>query len=185
MTSFISLIHGGELGSYNLFENGSDYPWRITQTLINVILRKGRYLRVYTAGTSKGGTCAIYYGLLFRVNEVFSGACQYNLGTYLWREEFRKIFYGMMGKGTGKNEVAVLNQIIKQKIKECKGNDTIIHVFYSKKELTYERQIVDLLHDLDTYGIPHLKIESDFEKHEDVASPFVQYVFNYLGERLQ
>ena len=147
----------GHLGSYNLFENGYDYPQKITQSLIDLIAHRKPYKHIYTAGSSKGGTCAIYFGLTIGADEIFSGACQYNLGTYLWREEFRDIFYGMMG----------------------------IHVLYSKKEMTYERQIIDLLHDLSEFDVPFVDIESDFEKHEMVSEPFVKYVKSYIENQKQ
>lgn len=167
----------GHLGSYNLYENGQDYPCKITQNLINEIVIGSRcYKHVYTAGTSKGGTEAIYFGLPIKADAIFTGACQYNLGTYLWRKEFRPIFYGMMGKDAGEKEVELLNDAIRGKLRGNAGCKTVVHVFYSKKEKTYERQIIDLMHDLEYYQIPFKDIESDFERHEDVAYPFIDYV---------
>lgn len=166
----------GHLGSYNLYENGMDYPRRITEGLINKIIEKGNYKHLYAAGSSKGGTESIYFGLTIGADHIFSGACQYNLGTYLWREEFREIFYGMMGENAGENEVGLLNDTVRGKLRECSGCKSVVHVFYSKKELTYERQIIDLLCDLREFQIPYKDVESDFEKHEDVACPFADYV---------
>lgn len=137
---------------------------------------------MYAAGTSKGGTEAIYFGLPLDVDIVFTGACQYNLGTYLGRSEFRDIFEGMMGKEAGEREVNLLNEKMYETLRTYKGNKTIVHVFYSKKELTYERQIVDLLRDLKDNNIPFEDVESDFEKHEDVAGPFVKYVNDYFKQ---
>lgn len=172
----------GHLGSYNLYENGEDYPCNTTQRLVNKIVSGVGYKHVYAAGTSKGGTEAIYFGLLIKADAIFTGACQYNLGTYLWREEFRPIFYGMMGKEAGEKEVELLNDAIRGKLRENAGCKTVVHVFYSKKEKTYERQIIDLLHDLEQYQIPFRDAESDFEKHEDVAYPFVDYVKEYFNQ---
>ena len=137
---------------------------------------------MYTAGSSKGGTAAIYFGLPMNVDVVFTGACQYNLGTYLGREEFRDIFEGMMGKYAGQQQVELLNEMMYNTLKNFHGNNTSVHVFYSKKELTYERQIIDLLHDLKQYNIPFEDVESDFEKHEDVGKPFANYVINYFKQ---
>ena len=171
----------GHLGSYNLYENGEDFPYRITQALIKQVITQGGYKRIFTVGSSKGGTCAIYYGLSIGAEAIFTGACQYNLGTYLWREEFRDIFYGMMGEKAGLREVSYLNDLLRNKLRDSRGTNTIVHVIYSKKELTYERQIVDLLHDLKEYGIPFRDVECDFEKHEEVSKPFVKYVNGYLS----
>lgn len=112
---------------------------------------------------------------------VFTGACQYNLGTYLGRVEFRDIFEGMMGKDAGEHEVNHLNELMYETLRTYKGNKTVVHVFYSKKELTYERQIINLIQDLKDNNILFEDVESDFEKHEDVAGPFVEYVNDYLS----
>lgn len=140
---------------------------------------------MYSAGTSKGGTEAIYFGLSLDVDVVFTGACQYNLGTYLGRTEFRDILEGMMGKEAGQREVECLNEKMYDALRNYKGSKTVVHVFYSKKELTYERQIIDLLRDLKDNNIPFKDVESDFEKHEDVAGPFVQYVSDYFKQMEQ
>lgn len=116
------------------------------------------------------------------VDVVFTGACQYNLGTYLGRDEFRDIFEGMMGKEAGQYDVGNLNEKMYGVLREYKGKKTVVHVFYSKKELTYERQIIDLMHDLKQYKIPFRDVESDFEKHEDVSYPFVDYVKDYFNQ---
>ena len=63
---------------------------------------------------------------------------------------------------------------------DCLGKHTgcsaKLHVFYSKKELTYERQIVDLMAKLKECNIPFYDVESDFENHEDVGRPFLAYL---------
>ena len=73
----------GHKGSYYWFEDGSDKPLKLTEGLISAILESRKYKYVYTAGSSKGGSCAIYYGLMFNVTEVIASACQYYIGTYL------------------------------------------------------------------------------------------------------
>lgn len=60
-------------------------------------MNKYKYKRTYYAGSSKGGTAAIYYGVKNNATAVFSGACQYNLGTYLSIDKHRDIFQSMMG----------------------------------------------------------------------------------------
>ena len=93
------------------------------------------------------------------------------------------IFHGMMGAEAGQTEIDRLNNVVKDKIKEKKNTKTTIHVLYSKKELTYERQIVDLLKDLETNHVPYLDIERFFENHDDVSGPFVEYVKEFFSEQ--
>lgn len=84
----------GFRGSYYLYENGSSQPMLATDKIIEHYLSRKKYRNVYTAGTSKGGTAALYFGLKHKVKAVFSGACQYNLGTYLSCEKHLPIFMG-------------------------------------------------------------------------------------------
>jgi hypothetical protein len=49
----------GYRGSYYWYENGDNNPEILTQELIENIITKKKYSNIYTAGSSKGGTCAI------------------------------------------------------------------------------------------------------------------------------
>lgn len=170
----------GYKGSYNMYENGFDYPEKITDALISEIMKKGNYKRVITAGSSKGGTCAIYFGLKHGVNEIFSGACQYNLGSYLHRKDHESIFLGMMGENAGDKEAEILNKKIPHCLEKSQGTSTIIHVLYSKKELTYQRQIVDLLAKLKECRYKYIEIEEQFIRHDDVGYSFLNYLLNNI-----
>lgn len=170
----------GYRGSYNLFDNGSPHPQGVTQKLISKIISWGGYKEVYTAGTSKGGTCALFYGLKNNVTAVFTGACQYNVGNYVFRLDESKIFYGMMGNEAGQKEVDLLNRIVRDEVFKSKDTKTIVHVIYSKKEPTYENDIKDLLKDLTDNGVHYIDLERGFEEHSLVAEPFAQYVNEYM-----
>lgn len=170
----------GVKGSYLLYEDGNDTPRILTKELITSILNKKRYERVVTLGTSKGGTCAIYYGLEFNVDYIFSGACQYNLGSYLHREDHEDIFKGMMGQNASKNESDLLNTIMPTQIEKYSNTKSFIYNIYSERELTYQRQIIDLNRKLEECKIPHEKIILNFEKHDDVGTYFLPCVHSLL-----
>ena len=53
----------GYRGSYYWYENGSDKPRLLVEGLVSDVMRKGKYKSLITIGSSKGGTCAIYFGL--------------------------------------------------------------------------------------------------------------------------
>lgn len=143
----------------------------------------GGYKEVYTAGTSKGGTCALFYGLKNNVTAVFTGACQYNVGNYVYRLDESKIFYGMMGDKAGEMEVDLLNRIVRDEVHMSKGTNTTVHVIYSKLEPTYENDIKDLLKDLADNGVHYIDLERGFEEHSLVAEPFAQYVNAYMNNK--
>ncbi len=171
----------GYKGSYYLYENGSKEPFELTCGLLRKYLGGGKYTKVYMAGTSKGGSCAIMFGLLFNADKVFSGACQYHIGTYLNTPDHYPIFESMMGKGASKNEEAILNGEMPAIIEKSSGTKTTIHLLYSKQEHTYEEDIKDLLDDLKKNNISVVEKEEYFTEHGDVGYYFIPFVKSIIG----
>lgn len=153
----------GYRGSYYWFEKGKDEPNKSVSKLIESI--RGGYKSIYTAGSSKGGTCAIYYGLKYDVDEVYASACQYHVGKYLNTEKHKKILQGMMGKHFTAEDVQRLNDELPDMIREKSHSSTVVNLYYSKKDNTYEKHIVDLKNDLSAAGIRYTTTEDDYVNH--------------------
>ena len=170
----------GNLGSYYWFEDGKSEPEKLVEGLITSIVKRYGIKEIYTAGTSKGGTAAIYFGLKMKATNIYSGACQYRVGTYLSRDEHISILQGMMGKDTD-DVKDLLDRKIEQQFQNGINQECGIHLFYSQKEQTYERQIVPLKADLEKYGYRYEETVNNFPKHDDVGKffPF------YLKEQIQ
>lgn len=171
----------GVKGSYYLFENGEIHPQNLVRSLIKRITCEKKYKKIITVGSSKGGTCAIYFGLEFNANEIYSGACQYNLGSYLHREDHEDIFKGMMGENAGDVEARILNETMPEQIKKYSNANSLIHIVYSKQDLTYERQLVDLMNCLKQNNVSYIEKEYFFENHDEIGIYFIKY----LNERLK
>ena len=163
----------GDKGSYYWFENGNDKPCDLTKSLIQSLLDNGRYQQIITLGSSKGGTCAIYYGLMFGAKHIYSAACQYYVGNYLSTRH--SILKAMMGETTEK-AIDKLNSMMPEQLKRYQGTSSLIHLMYSPNEDTYEKHIVYLLEDLKKYNIPFEEIVEDFNDHNDVGKPFSDYL---------
>lgn len=168
----------GYKGSYNLYEGGDKYPWDTTNELITSVIRNGGYKKIITAGSSKGGSCALLFGLNHKVDKIIVGACQYNIGTYLTKKEHMNIFYGMMGNDAGEKEKEMLDSLICNALDKASREKNMpeIHVLFSKKEPTYEQQIKDLLAKLKDCEFPTSLIEEYFDDHSDVGKYFGPYL---------
>ena len=171
----------GVRGSYYWFENGDTSPRVLTEGIINSMVGERDYKKVSTLGTSKGGTAALFFGLQMNATAIFSGACQYNVGTYLHQDGREDIFRGMMGPEAGDAEAELLNSMLPNQIELYKKTTSEIHILYSKKEKTYERQIVDLLAKLNECGISYIEKEESFTNHSDVGKFFIPYVKGYFA----
>lgn len=156
----------GYKGSYYWYENGSDLPKVLVSKLIEQI-GGGGYKHVYTAGSSKGGTCAIYYGLKYNATEVYSSACQYHVGQYLNAPELKPILEGMMGKNYDESDVKKLDDELPEMIRQKANSKTIINLFYSEKDPTYQKHIVDLKSDLERNSIKYTVKTDDYIDHGD------------------
>lgn len=155
----------GYQGSYYWYENGGDEPKRLVIGLIERI--RGGYKTIYTAGSSKGGTCALYFGLMFNVEEIFCSSCQYHVGDYLNKECYKKIMEGMMGTNFKREDVDVLNSELPNMIKSNAHSSTLINLYYSQKDHTYQEHIVDLIKDLKSTDIHFTTTVDDYVKHTD------------------
>lgn len=170
----------GVLGSYYWYENGQSYPENKVSDLIEYIKDKYGIKRMITAGTSKGGSASIYFGLKHNAHSIFSGACQYRVGTYLNRPEHLNILKAMMGDIDEDEAIRLLDNKIEEIVRNSKNRCSIINLFYSTKELTYERQIAPLIKDLEELQYPYTKTVNDFPKHDDVGIYFPEYLITSL-----
>ena len=172
----------GYKGSYYWYENGCNKPMELVKSFLSSKL--GAYKNLITLGSSKGGTCAIYYGLLFGASDIYSGACQYYVGKYLNRADHIDIFKSMMGDEASSKEESILDTEMSKMLRKHKGSNTRIHLFYSKDEHTYEDDIKHLINDLEDNDIAYdEKIES-FAEHSLVGKYFSPWVRNQLKEKI-
>lgn len=169
----------GFLGSYNLYENGSRNPEIITKELIDQIISKGKYKKLYFAGSSKGGSSAMYFGLVYNAIEIFAGACQYKIGSFLHNElnNGDLVMKTMMGNEMALDlQLSVLDAVIPNVLQEHKGSKSIFHIVYSQKDSVYEKHIVDLLNELKSCGYNYHSIEAQYDKHSEIVEHFLKFL---------
>ncbi len=168
----------GYRGGYYLLENGEDSPRRLVKDLVMTL--KGGCKDLFTMGTSKGGTCAIIFGLELNASHVFAGSCQYLIADYLNTENRKPILEGMLGRGYSQTEFDNLNNAVRKQIESHQNAKTTIHLLYSKQEHTYLEHIKYLLADLEKWGIPYTAQIENFKDHSDVGKYFIPYIKNEL-----
>ena len=168
-------------GSYYWFENGNDKPLLLVNSLLQTLLSRGGYKRIITIGSSKGGTCAIYYGLAFGASDIFAGACQYRIGTYLNTFNHMPIFKAMMGVNAGEKEQSYLDTMMPKCINENKNSNTIIHLLYSKEEHTFQDDIQYLISDLEANNIKHIDTIKNFYDHGEIGGYFSPWIKEELS----
>ena len=168
----------GYRGSYYWFEDGKDAPNQLVSRLIESI--SGKYKRIYTAGSSKGGTCAIYFGLKFNVDAVYASACQYHIGDYLNTQAHKKIMQGMMGKHFTAKDVQKVNDELPNMIRQKRNSHTIVNLFYSEQDETYKKHIVDLKHELTAAEVQFTTTVDNYVNHGDNGLYFSKHLKSFF-----
>ena len=176
----------GYRGSYYLLNEGNPYPYYGVLNLIYQILGKHNYKKVICAGSSKGGSAALLFGLKIGATDIFAAACQYHIGTYTVKYE--DVFQKMCGgKSVAVNSLdnikwgGELDNVIPSAIHDGNPHKTKIHLFYSKNEHTYEEEIVDLIKELKQYDYPLEETVCHFSTHGEVGTHFAPF----LDEKLK
>lgn len=151
----------------------------VSQSVLKLIFRireKYDIQRVITVGSSKGGSCALMFGLKIGADACVIGAPQYFIGDYLNIPEHIELLKAMIGNAT-EDKISDLNEKIFNELKDG-DRETEIFLHYSKYENTYKAQIVDLLNDLNTLGYSRLYLDDDYDylSHADVAKYFPSFL---------
>lgn len=131
------------------------------------------YKRKIFVGSSKGGTAALYYGILCNVDYIIAGAPQYYIGSYLNSEESNKCILRYIMGGTDKKDIRELDDYVFNIIK---NNNNVEHIkillHYSTIEHTYNEHIKFLLDDLRKYGYEVEEDVGSYKEHWEVAKYF-------------
>lgn len=169
----------GYRGSYYLLENGYNTPEIQVQRFLSKIIPQKTGAILY-AGTSKGGSAALYFGLKNKVDYIIIGACQYLVGHYV--ANYPDVFRGMTGNEVNSADIEMIDSILYNCIKESAQSKTEIHLIHSKLEPTYEMDEKYLIEDLNRYKYNWTEIEKGFKEHNDVGKYFPQYAKMLIQE---
>ena len=170
-------------GSYYLGSNGDYWGLDAIPRLIKFIKGKQKNNLVVTIGSSKGGTCAILYGLMTNVDYIIAGACQYRIGSYLNCPYHINSLHELTGKKeVGFDDIKELDDIMINTVRNSNSKKTRIYLHYSDQEHTYKEHIEELLKDLKDSGYVVYENVEKYVNHGDVGKYFPQYMCGILSE---
>ncbi|MCH5179123.1 MAG: hypothetical protein J1F13_05500 [Prevotellaceae bacterium] len=165
--------------SYYLYEEGRPYPQEKTSKFIEKWLKKKKYSKIHTVGSSKGGFAALFYGFKYKATNIYAGACQYNLGDYLATLEHKE-YYHVTGNAVNDKDTLMLNRALASMIEQNRDAPIHVHLLYSTEEHTYRDHIIDLIDKLDECNIAHTDHVEDFPEHSMVGGPFKHLLMDSL-----
>ena len=173
-----------QLGSYYL---GDSCKWLEHDVIPKVIERiknecKGVKEVIFT-GTSKGGTCALLYGLRMNVDAVICGSPQYRIAWYLQNSGKHQLkTFPLLVKDSKFGEKEI-DSLLEDAITNAKT--TKIHMIYSSGELLYPQDGCHLIEKLKGSGLDcrlYDLLDEGFTEHSDVGTYFKPFLLKTLSE---
>lgn len=169
-------------GCYCLGKNNDYSIESDTKALIDKIKEKNNIIHTIYAGSSKGGYCALIFGLMDNDTHIVAGACQYLLGNYFLALPDIRLDTWVFGDNYSDEAVSELNDRLRKKIENAKKSRNVIHVHISDCEHTYEEHVKYLLNDLQKYGYTYDTDIKHYKDHGDIIKYFPEYLVNKVND---
>ncbi|MDU4912108.1 accessory Sec system protein Asp2 [Clostridium baratii] len=146
-------------------------------SLITEIMAKHNitFKNIISAGSSKGGSAALYYGLKYNFGEIIVGSPQYKIGTYLCDLSIKDYANEIFGSYSISNRVKydnLINLIIK------KNQYTNINILTGLGDHQYKRVFKEFE---DEAEILRLKLNEkliDISSHDEISKKFPEYLLD-------
>lgn len=138
--------------------------------------------RTIFCGSSKGGTSALYFSLHIPNVDLYIGAPQYHVGSYLNNDTQRPSLISILGSEPTEENVLALDKHIRDTLLTSNIIPRTIHLLYSNAEHTYEEHIKDLIEDIQKRKIPLQETILDFPNHSQVGAHFVSFLKEQLND---
>ncbi|MBM7585756.1 hypothetical protein JOC86_002298 [Bacillus pakistanensis] len=170
----------GPRGSYYIGNKETIGLEKSINELIEYILQENGIARenVITAGSSKGGSAALYYGLKYNYGHIVAGAPQTRIADYI-KAFAEETFEYMVGKSPTEKEIESLNQLLFRQLHSGVGND--LRILTSENDIQYKKHIVPLIEQLNEHEIEfNLKIDNNIQSHGQIAEHFPSYLITNI-----
>ena len=82
----------------------------------------------------------------------------------------------MLGRKYKASDVEMLNEVLPEMIRQKAHSNTVINLFYSEQDSTYQDHIVDLKNDLEKSSIQYTVTTDDYIDHGDNGYYFSKHL---------
>ena len=160
----------GERGCYYLGENRELFVADAVRAAIeHELTRLGLGTeRLTTAGSSKGGSAAVYFALALGCRAL-AGAPQYAIGTYAAASA--PGVCELVAGGTGAGDVAWLDRVLPKAI-ERGGPGAAVSLFSSPADAQYASHVQPMIAQLQRHGVDHDLTMGTYPDHQAVGEQF-------------
>lgn len=177
----------GPRGSYLIGKNGDHSIEDSVVSLISTMCDKYGVEsgNVILQGSSKGGYCALYFGIKYNFGYVIAGAPQINLGNYLLKVAPDVAEYITGGKN--EENKGYLNGLLFDLVDLSSGRFPKIFIHVGRGDHHYPNHIVPFLEKLDEKGKEYKINLANYSSHGWVGSYYQEYLLktlNYIDDTI-
>lgn len=171
----------GPRGCYYLGCNKNFYVASSAFYLISNLARGHniRFQNIITAGSSKGGYAALYFGFKYRFGHVVSGAPQTLLGDYLIGLRASLETAHFVSGGTDKSSWQFLNNILFEATKTAKQAPNV-YIQVGKEDHHLKEHVIPYINLLSRQNLNCTLDLVNYGSHADVAEYFPPYLISQL-----
>jgi hypothetical protein len=162
----------GERGCYYLGKDRDPFVAdAVSQTIARELERLGLGTeQLITAGSSKGGSAALYFGLEFGCR-ILAGAPQYYIGDYLTNASAAVAVCRLIAGGSEPEDVSWLDGVLARAIDESAPGASV-SLFSSPHDEQFETHIQPLIERLESRGVDHSLTLGSYAGHRAIGDEF-------------
>lgn len=168
-------------GAYYLGENGDYSIEKATSSLINYIIKKYNIKKISSAGSSKGGFAALYFGFKHKFNDIIVAEPQVLLGNYLNTPNHEYILKFITGN-LQEDSIHKLNNLLIELIivSNTKPN---VYINYGQGSNYYPDHIIYLERILHKREINLFLKADDYNNHNDLVNFYPEFLVQTLNKK--
>jgi hypothetical protein len=171
----------GPRGSYLIGQNRDDSIEISIISLISILCKEFNIKNenIIAQGSSKGGTCAIYFGIKYGFGYVIAGAPQIRVGTYLLYAGPEELEY--ITGGQDKEDVKYLDNIIYDLLEMTSKTFPKIFIHVGSGDHHYNEHILPFVHKLDKKGYEYVLDITNYHSHSSLGLYYTDYLIKTLN----
>lgn len=163
-------------GCYCLGKDKNYSVEKDTLDLINHIKKTYHIKNTIYCGSSKGGYCAINFGIRDLKSNIIVGACQYRLGFYFTELNHIRLDTWVLGEQYTQEDILNLDNRLRNLLKEYSNNKSRLFIHCSDQEHTWSEHIEYLLEDLNNFKYQYSLDTKHYKNHDEIVDYFPNYL---------
>ena len=173
-------------GNYYLGREGRFNQEADVHALIQKIAEQCRAEKLIFVGSSKGGSCAVNFGIAYPNSSMIVAAPMYHTGTWMLEtKKFNPALADVLGEPVTPEKIAMLDRRLPDKVRaDPYGKTQRAFIHCSLRDKTYQKHVIDMMADMKRAGLTVEFDQGDYEGHENLKWYFPDYLKKTISKEI-